>query len=591
MAPTITYYSQNFEDVYLWRCFRGVARGFYIDVGACDPEFESVTKVFYDAGWSGVNIDPSKRAITKFNHERSRDINIEAFAWSEDDLIITFYESSDAGRSTGVPAYQALLADDALHCRSVHVRSVTLDTVLSPLGELVIHFLKIDAEGAELEILKGINLSQWRAKIIVVESVDPRGSQAPNDHAIEELLLGSRYQKVMFDGVNSYWCAEEASDLAVHFQLPPSCLDGIRPYQVVEARKQASDVMARRQSTSVPLTLPMGEQAPIFLLVSHASPGLAQDRKVIADLLSSLGCEVHQFELPAIYYLQGIPIPLPETWKGRVVALMFEHVFAFSVRPVACLYYVNPEWIVEQDLARIQNGSVDIFLTKTLDAQARISAAFPGVESVFTGFASQKLHCSGIKMSYDKAVHVRGFAQQKGTATILKAYERGLQGLPECVCTMRTFDPAVPKFVSRIGANCRIVFKDIDQSGMDRIVARRGLHLCPSEREGFGHYIFGPMSIGAVVLVPDSPPMNELVDASCGLLVPAIVEDRGLYSNATVSVDDLAEALRHFMAMELERKLDMGQRARLKAEAMREEFESRFGIFISLLLASLPRES
>ena len=51
-------YAQNAEDVRLWRVFSRKAHGFYVDVGAGDPALHSVTKLFYDGGWSGVNIEP-----------------------------------------------------------------------------------------------------------------------------------------------------------------------------------------------------------------------------------------------------------------------------------------------------------------------------------------------------------------------------------------------------------------------------------------------------------------------------------------------------------------------------------------------------
>lgn len=55
---TVRTYAQNFEDVLLWRALRHVPEGRYVDVGAGHPELHSVTKLFYDAGWSGINIEP-----------------------------------------------------------------------------------------------------------------------------------------------------------------------------------------------------------------------------------------------------------------------------------------------------------------------------------------------------------------------------------------------------------------------------------------------------------------------------------------------------------------------------------------------------
>ena len=44
-------YAQNFEDVILNRIFKDKESGFYIDVGAHHPIYDSVTKAFYERGW------------------------------------------------------------------------------------------------------------------------------------------------------------------------------------------------------------------------------------------------------------------------------------------------------------------------------------------------------------------------------------------------------------------------------------------------------------------------------------------------------------------------------------------------------------
>lgn len=45
------------------------------------------------------------------------------------------------------------------------------------------------------------------------------------------------------------------------------------------------------------------------------------------------------------------------------------------------------------------------------------------------------------------------------------------------------------------------------------------IHIMPSEREGFGHTINEGRAAGALLIVPDHPPMNELVLPMSGLLI------------------------------------------------------------------------
>ena len=70
---TFISYSQNFEDVMLWRALKHIKNGFYIDVGANHPEEDSVTKSFYENGWSGINIEPEKEFYELLEEGRESD--------------------------------------------------------------------------------------------------------------------------------------------------------------------------------------------------------------------------------------------------------------------------------------------------------------------------------------------------------------------------------------------------------------------------------------------------------------------------------------------------------------------------------------
>ena len=97
-------YAQNFEDVMLWRALKHVESGFYIDVGANDPEIDSVTKAFYEQGWWGINIEPIPQWFERLQKERPRDINLQLAAGSEPGEI-TLFEITDTGLSTAEKAF------------------------------------------------------------------------------------------------------------------------------------------------------------------------------------------------------------------------------------------------------------------------------------------------------------------------------------------------------------------------------------------------------------------------------------------------------------------------------------------------------
>ena len=72
----ITSYAQNFEDVMLSRAFPG-ASGFYVDVGANDPDIDSVSRTFYERGWSGINLEPLGPQFERLKLRRPRDVNLQ----------------------------------------------------------------------------------------------------------------------------------------------------------------------------------------------------------------------------------------------------------------------------------------------------------------------------------------------------------------------------------------------------------------------------------------------------------------------------------------------------------------------------------
>ena len=79
----IVSYAQNFEDVMLWRALKHVSNGFYVDVGANDPCVDSVTRLFYEHRWYGINIEPLSQHFIDLQRARPRDINLQCAAGPE----------------------------------------------------------------------------------------------------------------------------------------------------------------------------------------------------------------------------------------------------------------------------------------------------------------------------------------------------------------------------------------------------------------------------------------------------------------------------------------------------------------------------
>ncbi len=231
MTKRFISYAQNAEDVILWRALHDIEAGFYIDVGAFDPELDSVTKALYDLGWSGVNIEPAPDCHQKLVEQRPRDICLNV-AISNCAGILTYYQTPGAGLSTLDGALAARYQESGMTVVSQGIPVLTLTDVCRTLVNRTIHFLKIDTEGFELATLQGLDLRSYRPWIILIESISP-DTKVASYEPWEKVVLDQDYDFVYFDGVNRYYLAKEQAERRVHFAAPPNCLDNyVRSYEV-----------------------------------------------------------------------------------------------------------------------------------------------------------------------------------------------------------------------------------------------------------------------------------------------------------------------------------------------------------------------
>ena len=218
-------YAQNFEDVMLWRALKHIEKGFYIDIGAWMPDIDSVTRAFYDRGWSGINIEPDPVAYSRLVKERPRDINLQlaiSDKHGEADLHII--------KDTGLTTLRDDITEKHLNAgylkTTTHIQVRTLNEICKeyvPLNQDV-HFLKVDVEGMEEAVLSGNDWSRYRPWIIVVEATSPN-SQQETYEVWEHILVSACYQFAYADGLNRFYVADEHSELLPAFKYPPNLFD------------------------------------------------------------------------------------------------------------------------------------------------------------------------------------------------------------------------------------------------------------------------------------------------------------------------------------------------------------------------------
>jgi FkbM family methyltransferase len=222
-VPFVSH-AQNFEDVMLHRALRDIQNGFYIDIGANDPELHSVTFAFYERGWRGVNVEPVEADRVRLVAKRPRDTTL-GVAVGEKAGFLPFYVFPGTGLSTlsRAQAEEHIAAGLLMHECVVEVTTIADICRRWVSGE--VHFLKMDIECGERDALAGADLRNFRPWIVLVEATKPN-SQEPTHREWEPLLTDAAFRFVYFDGLNRFYIAEERySDLAASFQTPPNVFD------------------------------------------------------------------------------------------------------------------------------------------------------------------------------------------------------------------------------------------------------------------------------------------------------------------------------------------------------------------------------
>lgn len=254
---TFISYAQNSEDVLLWRALGHVKDGFYIDVGASDPVEHSVTKAFYDAGWHGINIEPLPAHAAAFAEQRPRDLNLAIAAGSQPGEL-TLYDVP-AVRGWASPK-QSVAESHRAEGHEVAELKVPVRPLAAVCEEHVrgeIHFLKIDVEGFEGEVLQGMDFGRWRPWVLVIEATLP-GSRETSHDTWEHLVTGQRYRFAWFDGLNRYYVAEEHAELLDAFGVQPNVFDAFISWHLDRAWNNLERVDGELRDTAQRLEQQVG---------------------------------------------------------------------------------------------------------------------------------------------------------------------------------------------------------------------------------------------------------------------------------------------------------------------------------------------
>lgn len=330
--------------------------------------------------------------------------------------------------------------------------------------------------------------------------------------------------------------------------------------------------------------------ARINLLAWDNQRGLTHDIHLLCRTLTSLGHEVHvtrlgphrhdgrwqACKLGARMWWQRLR-NADWQWTPYDINLALEH-----VRPDWCalaplnLLVPNPEWLSPRSQRHLPR--YDAILCKTRYGVELFESL--GCRALHIGFDSTDCLDAGVARTAS-FLHLAGASKMKGTQRLLAVWRRHpewpkLLVLQAPRTAARSAGPTPANIEHRFGH-----VSDINQ--IRQLQNARLFHLCLSETEGWGHYLVEAMSCAAVVITCDAAPMNELVQASRGVLVEA--PRRGSLNLAAIHQFDetaLEAAIERLLAMPSSELAGLGKRAR-------EWFETNEATFAQRIHAALEQ--
>jgi FkbM family methyltransferase len=175
------YYSQDKQDEFLEKnVFKGFKNGFFMDIGAHDGiTFNNTLYFERNNDWTGINVEPIKSVYNKLIVNRPKSINLNCAVsntnGTADFICNTGYTEMISGLKNNFdPRHFQRLQNENNQTGSttniITVNTRRVETICDENNIKHIHYLSIDVEGAEFDVIKSINFEKVFIDVIGFEN-------------------------------------------------------------------------------------------------------------------------------------------------------------------------------------------------------------------------------------------------------------------------------------------------------------------------------------------------------------------------------------------------------------------------------------
>jgi len=193
------FYSQYKQDEYIYNnFFKNKTNGFFIDIGASEPERQNNTLFFEKLGWDGILVEPVKKQYDQLIEQRKSPCETVAIYKETGNFKFIACSGYIKGLS-GIlkeqkPQHLNRIFNELLQfgdsVEIINVNTITFDDLIKKYNiNHAIDYLSIDTEGAEYSILKTINFDKHFIKTISVEN-------NYTENNVHDLLIKNNFKRV-----------------------------------------------------------------------------------------------------------------------------------------------------------------------------------------------------------------------------------------------------------------------------------------------------------------------------------------------------------------------------------------------------------
>lgn len=175
------FHSQFEQDKYLEEyVFKGFENGFFVDVGAHDGISINNTLYFEKYNnWTGINIEPIKSVYDRLIANRPTNINLNLAVCNNDGTTEFYCNVGYTEMISGIKDnfdqrhLNRLMNENQQQGSTTELITVNtkkLETIFDENNVKRVHYLSIDVEGAEFEVIKSINFDKVFIDVIGFEN-------------------------------------------------------------------------------------------------------------------------------------------------------------------------------------------------------------------------------------------------------------------------------------------------------------------------------------------------------------------------------------------------------------------------------------